>query len=216
VRKIAFGVSACAELFEKAAEQKCDMVVVHHGLIWNEPNRITGIFRKRIKILLDNDISLAAYHLPLDMNAKIGHNAVLLDYIGAEKRRPFGRYHGQSIGFSGRLKQAATVGQLASVLQDRLHCEPNILAFGPEKIKTVSVVSGGGAKMLEDAIEQKHDLYITGELSEPVWQQCREAKINLIGLGHYNSEKAGIFELEKATAKKFRVKTEFIDAPNPL
>ncbi|BBI73705.1 hypothetical protein HAALTHF_32140n [Vreelandella aquamarina] len=83
VKRVMSGVTACQALLDEAVAWQADMVLVHHGYFWkNEPVPITGMKQRRIKTLLANDISLLAYHLPLDAHAEIGNNAQLAKRLG--------------------------------------------------------------------------------------------------------------------------------------
>ncbi len=215
VRKIVFGVSASLELFQKAQQAGADLVCVHHGLLWGHEQPLTGLFGERVRFLMQHNMGLAAYHLPLDKHAKIGHNACLMRALHATHLKPFASYHDVTIGYEGKLP-AVPLEKVVRTLEDFAHTQANVLAFGPHKIKRVGIVSGGAYSMLPQAIEQKLDLYVTGVLDEPAYEWCREGKINCIALGHYHSEKCGIEALMKLTAQKFNVKTQFIDIENPL
>ena len=215
VRKIVFGVSASLALFEQAAQVGADLVCVHHGLLWGHEQPLTGMFGARVKFLMQHNIGLAAYHLPLDKHAKIGNNACLMRALKATQVEPFGTYHGVTIGYAGKLPGTSLEKIVASLEKFTNTCA-NVLAFGPQKIKRVGIVSGGAYSMLPQAIDQQLDLYVTGVLDEPAYEWCREGHINCVALGHYHSEKCGIEALCKLTAQKWKVKTQFIDIENPL
>lgn len=214
VGSVAFGVSASLEFFRKAQAAGADLAVVHHGLLWGKEQPVTGIFRDRLAFLLKNNLNLAAYHLPLDKHPVVGHNACLMRMIKAERVQPFGEYHGQDIGFCGVVH--ARLGEIVSLLEQGCQTKAKTLAYGPDEIGSVAVVSGGAGDLLPQAIGRKVDLYITGILDEPAQEWCREGHINCIALGHYNSEKPGVLALMDLVAKRFGVQTQFIDVPNPL
>ena len=215
VGKIVFGVSASLALFEKAQAAGAEMVVVHHGLLWGQEQTLTGLFRGRIAFLLKHNISLAAYHLPLDKHPVVGHNACLMRAIGAQRLQPFGEYHGEQIGFSGIVEQT-DLPVLVKKLEAFCQTQARVLNFGTPKIESVGMVSGGAYSMLPQAISAGLDAFITGALDEPAQEWCREGHINCIALGHYNSERAGVLALMELVAKRFEVETEFIDVANPL
>jgi dinuclear metal center YbgI/SA1388 family protein len=215
VKKIAFGVSASLECIKRAADWGADMLVTHHGLLWGRPVSVTGPFKRKLAALFGADMSLCAWHLPLDMHPACGNNARLLALLGAKKQKPFGSYDGETIGFSGTLPKPLPIGAIAAALAIKLDAEPLCFRFGREKIRTVGVVSGGAARMFDQAISAGLDLYITGEAAEPVQELARETKANFIAAGHYNTEKPGVMALAAVLEKKFGVKTEFIDIPNP-
>ncbi len=215
VRKIVFGVSAGLELFKKAHAVGADMIIVHHGLLWGKEQPLTGTFGRRIGFLLRHNISLLGYHLPLDKHPQIGHNALLLKELHAKNVHSFGSYHGQDIGFCGEINPAP----LSSVVRKMEHfcgAKACLLPFGPRKIRTVGAVSGGGWSMIPDAIALGLDLFITGSLDEPAQELCREGALNCAALGHYNSEKPGVWALMQLVQDRFNVETQFIDIQNPI
>ena len=215
VEKIVFGVSASLELFRKAKVAGADLIVVHHGLLWGQEQPITGMLRERLAFLLKNDINLAAYHLPLDKHPVVGHNACLLRAVHALQVQPFGEYHGETIGFRGAVEDRP-LNELVQTWEDLCDTTAHVLPFGPSKIRTVGVISGGAYSILPQAIAQQLDLYVTGVLDEPVQEWCREGNINCVALGHYNSEKPGVLALQELVGKHFKVETEFIDIANPI
>ena len=216
IKKIAFGVSASLELFKRAAASGADMVIVHHGLFWSRPNLITGPFREKISLLLKNGINLAAWHLPLDKHPIVGNNARIMKFLGAKALKPFGSYDGELIAFKGSFARPKPAAEIIRILQKKLGADILHFGFGPKRIKTLGVVSGGAESMFTQAIAAGLDLYITGEVGEFVQEMARENKTNFISAGHYNTEKPGVWALERLVRAKFKVKTEFIDVPNPV
>lgn len=215
VTKIVFGVSASLELFKQAQYAGADLIVVHHGLLWGKEQTVTGLFRERLSLLLANNIGLAGYHLPLDKHPVVGNNACLMRAINAQSPQPFGEYHGNLIGFAGHLPNQP-LAEVVAKLEAFCQTKATVLAYGPEKVKSVGVISGGAHSMLPQALDQHLDLFVTGALDEPVQEWCREGYINCVALGHYNSEKCGVLALKELVAKNFDVQTEFIDVSNPL
>ena len=215
IRKVVFGVSACLDLFERARATQADLICVHHGLLWGQTEPIAGLFGQRVKYLLQHNMGLAAYHLPLDKHSVIGNNACLLRSLNGQDVHPFGQYHGVQIGYCGNISPRPLAQAVATLEQFCQH-KAQVLAFGPEMVRTVGVVSGGAYSLLPQAIAQKLDLYVTGILDEPAYEWCREGHINCIALGHYHSEKCGIRALMELTAKQFQIETEFIETQNPL
>jgi len=218
VKKIAFGVSASLELFKKAAEQKANMVIVHHGLIWNKPFVITGYKKERIKILIENDISLAGYHLPLDRHNEVGNNIGIIKWFNPSIIIPFSKdsLGNKSIGFIGILDEAISFEAICKTLESNTGKITLRIPPKTKNIKKIAVVSGGAADCIYDAIDAEADVYITGEPGEYIQQLCQETGIGFIAGGHYNTEKTGILALQKYMEQKFNgIETVFIDIPNP-
>jgi dinuclear metal center YbgI/SA1388 family protein len=216
VKKIAFGVSASLECIKRAAAAGADMLITHHGLVWNgHAQTFTGPLKHKLEALFRSGLSLCAWHLPLDKHPVVGNNARLLAMLGARGLKPFGTYNGETIGFKGSLPKPLAIGDIAAALAIKLDAEPLCFRFGAEKVRTVGAISGGAARMFDQAVEAGLDLYLTGEAGEFVQEYARETRSNFISAGHYNTEKPGVLALAGVLEKKFGVKTEFIDIPNP-
>jgi dinuclear metal center YbgI/SA1388 family protein len=105
ISTLATGVSAHAELFELAAAEGAELLLVHHGLFWGSGiTAIDPVLARRLRLLFDSNVALAAYHLPLDAHPQLGNNALLARALGAEGAlEPFALHRGQPIGFIARL-----------------------------------------------------------------------------------------------------------------
>lgn len=216
VTKAAFAVDACMASFERAAQCGAQLLCVHHGLFWGKPLAITGEHYRRVKFMLENGIALYAAHLPLDMEPTLGNNAGIADRLKLQQRQPFGDYHGVKIGVKGELPAETTLEAVLSSLGLTRDSALGVLPFGPEKIKTVGIISGGADKEVGQALAEGLDVYITGELNHQVYHTCLEGGINLISAGHYNTEVYGVRSLmEKLSAEK-GLAVQFIDVPTGL
>ncbi len=217
IKKIVFAVDAGIQVFERTVEEKADMLIVHHGMFWKyaDPS-INGVNKKRLDILYKNNISLYACHLPLDMHKKVGNNAEIIRLIGARISGDFGSHDGTTISYTGLYKKPVTLYSITKKLEQTFNTECTVLPFGPKKIKSVGVVSGGaGYSYVSEAIEQGLDLYITGEELE-VYHMAKDAGINVIFAGHNATETTGVKALQKHINKKMKVKTVFVDVPTGL
>lgn len=216
ISKLITGVSASVALFEKAISEKADAIIVHHGIIWNfERPLYKGGYRERIKLLLTNNINLFAYHLPLDAHPQIGNNIRLCNALQLKEIKPFGDDKGQYIGMQGTLAPTAShefFDQLKNIVERDL----TIFPYGPEKISSVGIISGGAQKYIAQAVAEGLDAFITGEVSEHIMHYAREEQIHFIAAGHYTTEKFGIIALGDLIAEKFKIEVKFIDIPNPV
>ncbi len=217
VHKIVTGVTASEELIARAADENCDLLIVHHGILWKGQNEVVkGSFKKRLKLLLDNNINLAAYHLPLDRHPEVGNNAILAAKIGLLHRTGFAGYKGQNIGIKGELHHEMELDDLIKLLEELLNRKTLVFPFGKRTVKSVGIVSGGGQNFLNEAVEEKLDLFITGEVSEQTYHLAKEEKINFIAAGHHATELFGIDTLGKWIAQKFGLNVRFIEIHNPV
>ncbi|HAK45424.1 MAG TPA: Nif3-like dinuclear metal center hexameric protein [Spirochaeta sp.] len=216
IGRIAFAVDACMESFERAAEAGAGMLLVHHGLFWGRPLRIDGTHYKRLKFLIENNISLYAAHLPLDMHPEFGNNAGMCESLGITEPEPFGDYHGVKIGFKGRLPEACSIEEILDKLGLSADRALSVLPFGPKDIKNVALVSGGAPDEVYQAMDEEADLYITGDASHQIYHPCLENGINLICGGHYHTETWGVRLLSERTRTDLGLETVFIDIPTGL
>ena len=216
VRRIAYAVDASLETIKAATRADADFLIVHHGLWWGQHVQITGNLHRRIAGLIKNDLSLYAAHLPLDCHPAVGNNVELARLLRARVERPFARYRGTEIGVVAVLARATRRAAFASLLGEKLDHKPTVLAFGPESVKRIGIVSGDGARAAEEAARLGCDTLLTGETSHTAFHPAREAGINLVFAGHYASETVGLRALEKHLRGRFGVPGTFLDAPTGL
>jgi len=218
VSTIATGVSAHAELFELAAGEGAGLLLVHHGLFWGEPaGPIDIVLKRRLQILFDADIALAAYHLPLDAHPEFGNNALLARALEAEALEPFARHRGEPIGILANLPgDGLASGELFARVAAVTSREPLVFDSGPELVRRLAIVSGAGAGHIEEAASSGADALLTGEVPERAMAHAREHGLHLIAAGHYATETFGVRRLGEHLAERFGLSHVFIDVPNPV
>jgi dinuclear metal center YbgI/SA1388 family protein len=218
VSTIASGVSAHAELFKLAATERAQLLLVHHGLFWGAGVRaIDPTLQRRLQILFDAGIALAAYHLPLDAHPELGNNALLARALGAERLTPFALHHGQPIGFVGDLQaEGISAAELFERVLGVTAREPLVFDSGPARVRRVAIVSGGGADYLAEAAQAGAEALITGEAAERSMALASELGVHLIGAGHHATETFGIQRLGEQLAARFELRHVFLDVPNPV
>jgi dinuclear metal center YbgI/SA1388 family protein len=218
VKTLATGVSAQAELFELAAAERAELLIVHHGLFWGTgPGPIDAALKRRLKLLFDADMGLAAYHLPLDAHPELGNNALLARALGSEDLTPFALHRGEPIGFIATLPEPGlTSTELFARVERITSREPLVFDAGPDRVRRVAIVSGAGADHLAEAASAGADAFLTGEPAERVMAQAREARLHFIAAGHYATETFGVKRLGEHLAERFDLREVFIDLPNPV
>jgi dinuclear metal center YbgI/SA1388 family protein len=218
VSRVATGVSANLETLERAIEGGAGLVITHHGLLWgDELSPLSVPMAARLRALLGSDVSLAAYHLPLDAHPEVGNNALLRDALElAADDRPFGMAKGSAVGLIGRASEPIDVGELCRRLSKAVGQEPLVFDTGPDRISTVGIVTGSGGFALHEAGPLGLDALVTGEPSEPVMGEAREYGVHFLAGGHYATETFGIRRIGELVAERFSVEHEFIDVPNPI
>jgi dinuclear metal center YbgI/SA1388 family protein len=212
VDTVATGVSASEQLHERAAAEGAQLVLVHHGLWWRGmAQHIEPPLYRRLKPLFDHDLALAAYHLPLDAHPEVGNNALLAEGLGLTGVRPF-----EGLGVSGSFADPISADELTERVRSLTDREPLHLRFGPERIGTIAIVSGGAADHVTAAAAQGFDAFLTGEPAERVYTFAREQRIHFVAAGHYATETFGVRRLGDVLAERFGVRHVFLDDPNPI
>ena len=210
------GVTASQALIDHAVAINADALLVHHGYFWkNEAPQIVGIKKQRIARLLENNISLLAYHLPLDLHAELGNNVQLAKVLGwqpdalvnLDKLPPLIR----TATLPNACEGVALAKHLAQCLQrEPLHIPAN------RKIKRVAWCTGAAQSSLLTAVEMGVDAYITGEVSETTVHEARESGIHFFAAGHHATERYGVKALGEALADKWNIECHFVDCDNPV
>jgi dinuclear metal center YbgI/SA1388 family protein len=218
VSTIVTGVSAHAELFELAAGEGAELLLVHHGLFWGSGVRtVDAALKRRLRILFDADIALAAYHLPLDAHPQLGNNALLAEALGAAELAPFALHNGQAIGFLASLPGDGIAAEaLFARVREITGREPLVFDSGPARVRRVAIVSGAGADYTAEAAGAGAQAMLTGEPAERSMAQARESGVHLIAAGHYATETFGVRRLGEDLAERFELRHVFLDVPNPV
>ena len=214
VQRIVAGVTASQALLDAAIEANADAILVHHGYFWKgDDGRITGIRRKRLGTLIDHNINLIAYHLPLDAHPELGNNAQLASRLGWI---PEGRFGEQDIGWFGRLAEPTVLSSLAKQLAQVLGREPLVIGDQSRHIAKIAWCSGGAQGYLEQAIALGVDAYVSGEISEQTVHLARESGVAYIAAGHHATERYGVQAVAEHLAARFGLDCQFIDVANPV
>lgn len=216
IAKVATAVSCSARFFADAARWGADAVLVHHGLLWRgQVERITGSLRQRLAILLEEEINLLAYHLPLDRHLEVGNAAVLGRKLGLEGLEPFGQFQGICIGWAGVFPRPQSVEELVRRLELLTKQEPLVFPGHGERVTSVGIVTGSGAGAFAEAVETGLDALVIGDPKEWVMHRAEEEGVCVLACGHYASERFGVQALGAHLEEKLGLQVQFFDYPNP-
>lgn len=221
VGRVATGVSANAELFELAAGEGADLLLVHHGLFWGSGVRsLDATLKHRLQLLFDAGIALAAYHLPLDGHPEHGNNALLAEALGASGAVPFAGHGAATIGVLATLPgDGLSLDELLAHTARATGREPIALAAqasASERVRTLAIVSGAGADYLQEAAQAGAQALLTGEPEERSQALARELGVSLVAAGHHATETFGVRRLGELLARRFGLEHVFLDVPNPV
>jgi dinuclear metal center YbgI/SA1388 family protein len=214
VETIVTGVTASAAMIEQAIAAGADALFVHHGYFWRgEDPRLTGVRRRRIGLLIEHDVNLFAYHLPLDAHADVGNNVALARELGW---RVVGRFGEQDLGFHGETGETLTLQAFAKSLGERLAREPLVIGEPLREVRRVAWCTGAAQSYLEEAVRLGVDVFVSGEVSEQTVHLARESGVAFISAGHHATERYGIAALGAHLAARFGLAHRHIEVPNPV
>ena len=214
ISRVTAAVDLCDATVQMAAQQGADLLLVHHGLFWGGLQRLTGRAYRRVAGLIRHNIALYSAHLPLDVHPEVGNNAVLAHRLGVARRGEFGEEYGMRIGVWGEvdIPRAALAQRLGEVVGGH----PRLMAFGPERVRRVGIVTGAAGSMIGQAAAQGLDTYITGEGAHHTFFDAEELGLNVFYAGHYATETFGVKALAERLCTEFDLPWTFLDHPTDL
>ena len=217
VKKIVCAVTASLDAIDAAIEAQADLLLVHHGYFWKgEPAPITGMRGARIKKLIQHDISLVGYHLPLDAHPSLGNNAAIAELLELENIQALNPNERHPIGNIGYLKQAVSAEAFKQQLSDVFNREIIHLPSTTEKIQKIGFCTGAAQDFITQAAEQGCDAYISGEVSERTFYEAQELNVHYFACGHHATERYGVQRLAQALSKQFDVEAIYYEQGNPI
>ena len=216
VNKVAVAVDSSLTTFEQAAEVGADLLIVHHGLFWGTPLPITGMHGRRVRYLLEHNLSLYAAHIPLDAHREVGNNWGLARILGMADLEPFGYWGKRAIGVKGSFPNPVTLRELADTLEKELGESVLVHAGGKLELETLGIISGAAARDVATAADEGLDAFLTGEPKHETFYDAFERGINALYAGHYMTETVGVSLLADKLEQEFGLATEFILLPTGL
>ncbi|WP_199052488.1 Nif3-like dinuclear metal center hexameric protein [Aquitalea sp. ASV15] len=214
VRHIITGVTASQALIDVAIARRADAILVHHGYFWKgEDARLVGMKRARVAKLLQHDISLIAYHLPLDGHAELGNNATLAKRLGWQVEGQTGE---QGLLWHGRWPAAATAAELAEAISLSLGRQAMLLGPAERPVRRLAWCTGGAQSFFQEAIRLGVDAFVTGEVSEQCFHLANEYGVAFIAAGHHVTERYGVQALGEKVSHLPGITVEFVDLFNPV
>lgn len=217
VQTLISGVTASQAFLDAAIEAGADALLVHHGYFWNgEDPCVVGMKKQRLACLLASDVSLLAYHLPLDAHAQYGNNAQLAKLLGFDVKGSFGRAPGDELGLYGSLPQAMTTDVFARHLEDKLGRAPLHIPGGASQINSVAWCTGAAQSYIDQAVSVGVDAFVSGEISEQTVHVARESGIHYFAAGHHATERYGVQAVGNHLAQHFGIEHQFVEIDNPV
>lgn len=214
VERLAVAVDASEETIAGAAAAEADLLLVHHGLFWGGLRPLTGRRYRKVASLVRAGIGLYSVHLPLDAHPEVGNCAVLARELGVDLKGRFGRYEDREIGWRGGLSTGRD--ELRDRFARLVGGEVRLIPGGPERVRSLGVVTGSGGSFIEEAAREGLDALITGEGSHHTFVDATELGVNVYYGGHYATETWGVRALAGHLADRFGLAWSFVDVPSGL
>lgn len=216
IKTIVFMVDASEQGFVEAVKCHADMIIVHHGAFFGMVKRLTGNLYNRLRVLFENNISLYAAHLPLDIHPVWGNNAQIARILNLKNVQHYTVDKYENLLVMGDLPEQMSFNEFVELISSKINPEPRFLQFGPEAVKKVGIISGSGSDAAEIVARYGADVLLTGESKLSAYHAARESEINIVFAGHYCTEIFGLKALKDHIADKFNVQTYFLDIPTEL
>lgn len=216
IRRIALAVDVAPSVISAAAQWRADMLLVHHGILWRDVERLAGPLGQRVRLLLQHHMHLYAAHLPLDAHPEVGNNAVLARMIGLNVEAWWCAPKGAPLAVFGQLAVPTPLEQLVTLLENKLPTTARTLAHGPAMAHKVAILSGFGADQIAGAQAIGADTFVTGESSHANYWAAADYELNVVFAGHYATETVGVKALGQHLAERFGLEVQFFDFPTAM
>lgn len=183
VQKVLVALDLTMQAILTAKEKGCELIITHHPLLFDATKQINSDTAegRRVLALAANNIAHIACHTNLDA-AQGGVNDVLAEICGLQDTDVF-------CGFGRIGNTETTLSALAERLKDALHTDRCQAVCCQESVRRVAIVGGAGGGFLEEPFAlQAGDTYITGEAKHHQFLIAKEQGVNLLVLGHYETE----------------------------
>lgn len=189
IKKILVCLDITENVVDKAVFEKVDLIVSHHPLIFSGQKTILGdnFLGKKILKLIENNISVYGAHTNVD-SADGGLNDYVLEKMA---------FNGKKLDFELKplryfeLDEYTNIEDIIYRIKENLKIENVRLArsYRKNKIKKIAITTGAGDSFISEVIENKVDLFITGDLKHHIALDSIESGIYLLDIDHYGSEK---------------------------
>lgn len=216
IHKIIGAVDAHLPVVEMALARGADMLLVHHGIFWGGPQKIAGGYGRLVRTYIQADLNLYAAHLALDAHPEVGNNAQLARRLGLEVTSWWGKVNGVPLAALAESPEPISFDELVARYREAVGDVKLVLAHGPTQIRRVGILSGFGAREIEEAASLGCDAFVTGETSHAQYYDALNNGMNVLYGGHYTSETVGVQALGQLLNEKFGVAFEFVDLPTGL
>lgn len=215
--KIVTAVTASLNIIEQAIALNADTLLVHHGYFWKGENPcVTSVKRRRLALLLEHDINLLAYHLPLDLHPQYGNNVQLAKVLGFDVHGYIAAGGQDNMIAYTELTTPLSQCALETKLYNKLKRPPLVIRSEKTSFQKIAWCTGAAQDFIEVAALRGMEAFISGEISERTVHLARELGITYLAAGHHATERYGVQVLGSHLNEKFGLEVMFVDEDNPV
>lgn len=217
VNKVLLALDCTNEVIKEAKENKCDMIITHHPLIFRKPNRIvkSDLLGNKIIELIKNDISLYSSHTNLD-SVENGINHTITKMLGFDKSKIIEKnntpgFENAGLGRMVKLEKELTIEEVIDLVKKKLNIEHLRVVKGKDDVKAIAIINGSGQDFIKDAVRMGANCIITGDTTYHFASDYKELGITIIDAGHFNTEWLVFLETMNTLKESFKY-VEFIES----
>ncbi len=197
VQKIMIALDATKDVIKASVEQKVDMLITHHPMIFSSMKRINedNIVAEKVLTLAENGICYYAMHTNFDIAGGMAQLAAGKDYLNLSNTYPIevcDTEDGEGLGRFGTLPKPMTAKQACSYVKEKFNL-PFVMLYQPqgseEKVyEKIAVLPGAGKSNWEDVFHTGCELYLTGDFGHHPALDALESGMTVIDATHYGLE----------------------------
>lgn len=191
IRKILIAVDATIDVCQKAIEDKVDMIITHHPMIFSKIKKVNDdtVLGEKILDLIESGVVCYAMHTNFDTKGGMAKEAAkILNLKNTQVLEE--TLNGEGIGQIGLLDNTINLKQLAELTKEKFGLK-NVIVYGnlEHKIDKVAVSPGSGKSVITEAYRKQADCLITGDIGHHDGIDGMEMGLTIIDASHYGIEK---------------------------
>ena len=192
ISKILLCIDSTEAVVEEAIENSCDLIVAHHPIIFRGIKRFNlgNYVEKTVEKAIKTNISILAIHTNLD-NSLLGVNKIIAEKIGIKKikiLKPKNINTDLGAGMIGDLPKSQSwesfLDKIKGIFKASVLRHTEIVK---EKVQKIAICGGAGSFLLDEAIAQNADVYISADFKYHEFFDA-DGKIMILDPGHFESE----------------------------
>ncbi len=207
LKSVLLCLDSTESIVEEAIEKGCNLIIAHHPIVFSGLKQLNGknYIERTVINAIKNDIAIYASHTNLD-NVFEGVSRKIAEKIGLANCKilsPSTENEQIGSGMVGYLPEAMNSKDFLKTLKSTMNTQSiKHTRIVKDTIKKVAVCGGAGSFLLDKAIREEADVFITGDFKYHQFFDA-DGKIIIADIGHYESEQYTMELLHDLLTKKF-------------